>query len=63
MVGAIEAGHERLQTSLEQRGVAATPTVILTGGSAFRLLDHLHCQATVIETLALEGVYLIGTAS
>jgi type III pantothenate kinase len=63
MVGAIEAGHERLQVSLRDRNIKATPKVVLTGGSAFRLLDHLHCEATVIETLALEGVYLIGTAA
>jgi type III pantothenate kinase len=60
MVGAIEAGRDRLQTALRARGLDVAPKVVLTGGSAYRLLDHLHCEAVVIDTLALEGVYLIG---
>ncbi|MGL5002734.1 MAG: type III pantothenate kinase [Casimicrobium sp.] len=59
MAGAIERGHERLAHALRERGIAATPKIVLTGGSAYRLLDHLHGDAVVIDTLALEGVRLL----
>jgi hypothetical protein len=33
---------------------------VLTGGSAYRLLEHLDAEATVVDALALEGVYWLG---
>jgi type III pantothenate kinase len=59
MVGAIERGHARLARALRERGFANDPKIVLTGGSAYRLADHLHGDKTVIETLALEGVRAI----
>ncbi len=59
MVGAIEQSHERFARRLAERGVAQVPKVVLTGGSAYRLLIHMRTEATVIETLALEGVRLL----
>jgi type III pantothenate kinase len=41
MVGAIERGHMRLTQRLRERGSRLTPRIILTGGSAYRLLAHL----------------------
>jgi type III pantothenate kinase len=63
MVGAIVAGRERLRQVLAKRGNTTMPRIVLTGGSAYRLLDHLQGDATVIDTLALEGVYQIGNAT
>jgi type III pantothenate kinase len=59
MAGAVERGYRRLRTSLQARGVATAPRIVLTGGSAYRLLTHLHGDAQVIDTLALEGVRLL----
>ncbi|TAG80515.1 MAG: type III pantothenate kinase [Burkholderiales bacterium] len=59
MVGAIQASHARLAKVLHERGHLREPKVVLTGGSAYRLLPHLRADATVIDTLALEGVRLV----
>jgi type III pantothenate kinase len=59
MVGAIERGYARLNETLVRHNVATKPKIVLTGGSAYRLLTHLHVDALVIETLALEGVRLL----
>jgi type III pantothenate kinase len=63
MVGAIHLGRARLQQQLIDRGITQTPRIVLTGGSAYRLLDHIAGDAVVIDNLALEGVYLIGRAA
>ncbi len=60
MVGAILRGRERLAAALRERGVNTTPRIVLTGGSAYRLLEHLDDQAIVVDALALEGVYWLG---
>jgi type III pantothenate kinase len=59
MVGAIERGYDRLVAATRERGQNETPRIVLTGGSAYRILPHLHEEAIVIDTLALEGVRLI----
>jgi type III pantothenate kinase len=59
MAGAVERGYVRLCAALQARGVTAKPRIVLTGGSAYRLLTHLHGDAVVIDTLALEGVRLL----
>jgi type III pantothenate kinase len=59
MVGAIDRGYARLTETLARHNVTAKPKVVLTGGSAYRLLTHLHVDAVVIDTLALEGVRLL----
>ena len=59
MVGAIEHGHQRLKKRLLERGVQITPKIILTGGSGYRLLEHLPAGNSVIDSLVLEGVYLL----
>lgn len=60
MVGAIHLGRARLQQHLADRGANAPPRVVLTGGSAYRLIEHMGDDAVVIDTLVLEGVYQIG---
>jgi type III pantothenate kinase len=59
MVGAIERGYERLVEAIAERGQTATARIVLTGGSAYRILPHLDKEAIVVDTLALEGVRLI----
>jgi type III pantothenate kinase len=59
MAGAVERSYVRLCAVLNERGVAIKPRIVLTGGSAYRLLTHLHGDAIVIDTLALEGVRLL----
>jgi type III pantothenate kinase len=59
MVGAIEHGQARLTQRLRERGVTQVPRIILTGGSAYRLLAHLPAGNVVIDSLVLEGVYLL----
>lgn len=59
MVGAIERGQLRLTQRLRVRGISTTPRIILTGGSAYRLLTHLPEGNSVIDSLVLEGVYLL----
>ncbi|MFO1342755.1 MAG: type III pantothenate kinase [Burkholderiales bacterium] len=59
MVGAIERGHMRLTQRLRERGSRVTPRIILTGGSAYRLLAHLPEGNSVIDSLVLEGVRLL----
>lgn len=59
MVGAIERGYQRLVAAVSERGQAQTARIVLTGGSAYRLLPHLDQEAIVVDTLALEGVRLI----
>ena len=63
MVGAIEHGHARLQQRLLERGVRIAPRIILTGGSGYRLLAHLPAGNAVIDSLVLEGVYLLAKSS
>lgn len=63
MVGAIEHGHARLQQRLLERGVRIVPRIILTGGSGYRLLAHLPAGNAVIDSLVLEGVYLLAKSS
>lgn len=63
MVGAIEHGHQRLKTRLHERGIEQTPKIILTGGSAYRLLAHLPAGNCVIDSLVLEGVYLLAKSA
>lgn len=63
MVGAIEQSHRRLAQRLRERGVAQAPKIILTGGSAYRLLAHLPAGNSVIDTLVLEGVYLLAQSA
>ena len=63
MVGAIEHGHQRLSQRLRARGVAPAPRIVLTGGSAYRLLQHLADGNTVIDSLVLEGVRLLAKSS
>lgn len=60
MVGAILRGRGRLTLALGERGIAVKPRIVLTGGSAYRLLEHLDGEALVIDALALEGVYWLG---
>lgn len=62
MVGAIERSRSRLTSALAERGVRVAPKIVLTGGSAYRLLSHLDGEAMVVETLALEGVRLLAQA-
>jgi len=73
MVGALERGHARLTQRLRDTGVTAPPRIVLTGGSAYRLLAHLPQLPpspgrsptlrgegnTVIDSLVLEGVRLL----
>ncbi len=59
MVGAIERGQLRLTHRLRVRGIPAVPRIVLTGGSAYRLLTHLPEGNSVIDSLVLEGVYLL----
>jgi type III pantothenate kinase len=63
MVGAIERGHQRLHTRLCERGVEQMPRIILTGGSGYRLLSHLPAGNSVIDSLVLEGVYLLAKSA
>ena len=63
MVGAIEHGHQRLSLRLRERGVVPVPRIVLTGGSAYRLLQHLADGNTVIDSLVLEGVRLLAKSS
>jgi len=63
MVGAIEHGQARLQARLRERGVTQVPRIVLTGGSAYRLLPHLPVGNTVIDSLVLEGVYLLAKST
>ena len=63
MVGAIEHGHQRLSQRLRERGVSPAPRIVLTGGSAYRLLQHLSEGNTVIDSLVLEGVRLLAKSS
>ena len=63
MVGAIEHGHQRLSQRLRERGVTPAPRIVLTGGSAYRLLQHLADGNTVIDSLVLEGVRLLAKSS
>lgn len=59
MVGAIERGQQRLTQRLRERGSRATPRIVLTGGSAYRLLAHLPEGNSVVDSLVLEGVRLL----
>ena len=59
MVGAIERSHLRLTQRLRERGLKATPRIVLTGGSAYRLLAHLPEGNSVVDSLVLEGVRLL----
>jgi len=59
MVGAIERGQARLAQRLKTRGINTTPRIVLTGGSAYRLLAHLPEGNSVVDSLVLEGVYLL----
>lgn len=59
MVGAIERGQLRLTQRLRVRGISKVPRIVLTGGSAYRLLTHLPEGNSVIDSLVLEGVYLL----
>jgi type III pantothenate kinase len=63
MVGAILRGRDRLSRSLRERGVSQTPRIVLTGGSAYRLLEHIEGEAVLVDALALEGVYWLGRNS
>ncbi len=63
MVGAIEHGHARLKLRLLERGIETVPKIILTGGSGYRLLAHLPAGNAVIDSLVLEGVYLLAKSS
>lgn len=63
MVGAIEHGHQRLSQRLRERGVTPVPRIVLTGGSAYRLLQHLADGNAVIDSLVLEGVRLLAKSS
>lgn len=63
MVGAIEHGQARLLLRLRARGVQQPPRIILTGGSAYRLLAHLPAGNVVIDSLVLEGVYLLAESA
>ena len=63
MVGAVEHGHRRLSQRLRERGVTPAPRIVLTGGSAYRLLQHLADGNTVIDSLVLEGVRLLAKSS
>lgn len=63
MVGAIEHGHQRLKTRLLERGIQQVPKIILTGGSGYRLLAHLPAGNAVIDSLVLEGVYLLAKST
>jgi len=58
-VGAIERGHQRLTQRLRERGMKVTPRIVLTGGSAYRLLAHLPEGNSVVDSLVLEGVRLL----
>ena len=59
MVGAIERSERRLAGVLRARGVSTAPRVVLTGGSAYRLLEHLPPDTLVVDSLVLEGVRLL----
>ena len=48
---------------LRERGVTPEPRIVLTGGSAYRLLQHLADGNTVIDSLVLEGVRLLAKSS
>jgi type III pantothenate kinase len=63
MVGAIEHGQSRLTQRLLARGNRTTPRIVLTGGSAYRLLAHLPEGNSVIDSLVLEGVYLLAEST
>jgi type III pantothenate kinase len=63
MVGAIEHGHRRLAQRLRERAITQAPKIILTGGSAYRLLTHLPAGNSVIDSLVLEGVYLLAESA
>ena len=63
MVGAIEHSHQRLKIRLLERGVQHAPKIILTGGSGYRLLSHLPAGGAVIDSLVLEGVYLLAKSA
>jgi type III pantothenate kinase len=63
MVGAIERGQLRLTQRLRARGNNVAPRIVLTGGSAYRLLAHLPEGNSVIDSLVLEGVYLLAESS
>lgn len=63
MVGAIERAQARLRTALADRGQADAVRLVLTGGSAYRLIGHLPPGAVVIDSLCLEGVARIATAA
>jgi type III pantothenate kinase len=63
MVGAIEHGQRRLALRLRERGIDKVPRIILSGGSAYRLLAHLPAGNTVIDSLVLEGVYLLAKSA
>ena len=63
MVGAIEHGHQRLKARLFGRGIQQVPKIILTGGSGYRLLAHLPAGNAVIDSLVLEGVYLLAKSA
>ena len=62
MVGAIERGRDRLQAALQARGRRERVRVVLTGGSAYRLVGHLPPGAVVIDSLCLEGVARLASA-
>ena len=63
MVGAIEHGQNRLALRLRARGVPQAARIILTGGSAYRLLAHLPAGNVVIDSLVLEGVYMLAEST
>ncbi len=62
MVGAIERGRARLRSTLAERGQSEAVRLVLTGGSAYRLLAQLPPGAVVIDSLCLEGVARIARA-
>ncbi len=62
MVGAIERGRARLSSTLAERGQSEAVRLVLTGGSAYRLLAHLPPGAVAIDSLCLEGVAGIARA-
>ncbi|MCS6996104.1 MAG: type III pantothenate kinase [Casimicrobiaceae bacterium] len=56
MVGAIERGRLRLETYRRERGDHGAVRLVLTGGSAYRLLPYLPPDTVAVEALCLEGV-------
>ncbi len=59
MVGAIDRARARLVFALAERACQTPVRIVLTGGSAYRLLGHLPAGSVVVDSLCLEGVRCI----